>query len=61
MPELARVPDEYLAEPWRMPELEQERAGGRIGRGYPGPIGDHKQARQPALDRYRDAAAAAGS
>ncbi len=61
VPELARVPDEYLAEPWRMPGPEQERAGCRIGRDYPGPIVDHKQARQAALDRYRDAAAAAGS
>ena len=58
VPELARVPDEYLAEPWRMPGPEQERAGCRIGRDYPGPIVDHKQARQAALDRYRDAAAA---
>jgi deoxyribodipyrimidine photo-lyase len=56
VPELARVPDEYLAEPWRMPEQEQERAGCRIGRDYPGPIVDHKAARQAALDRYRDAA-----
>jgi deoxyribodipyrimidine photo-lyase len=58
IPELARVPDEYLAEPWQMPEQEQDRAGCRIGRDYPGPIVDHKQARQAALDRYRDAAAA---
>ena len=57
VPELARVPDEYLAEPWRMPEGEQEQAGCRIGRDYPGPIVDHKAARQAALDRYRDAAA----
>jgi deoxyribodipyrimidine photo-lyase len=60
VPELAGVPDEYLAEPWRMPREEQERTGCRIGRDYPGPIVDHKQARQAALDRYRDAAAAAG-
>ncbi len=58
VPELARVPDEYLAEPWRMPAPEQERSGCQIGRDYPGPIVDHKQARQAALDRYRDAAAA---
>jgi deoxyribodipyrimidine photo-lyase len=61
VPELTRVPDEYLAEPWRMPEQEQDRAGCRIGLDYPGPIVDHKQARQAALDRYRDAAAASGS
>ncbi len=58
LPELARVPDQYLAEPWRMPPGEQERAGCRIGTDYPGPIVDHKQARQAALDRYRMAAAA---
>ena len=55
VPELARVPDEYLAEPWRMPAEVQEQAGCRIGRDYPGPIVDHKAARQAALDRYRDA------
>jgi deoxyribodipyrimidine photo-lyase len=60
LPELARVPDEYLAEPWRMPPAEQDRAGCRIGRDYPAPIVDHLQARQAALERYR-AAAAAGS
>ena len=56
VPELARVPDKYLAEPWRMPEDEQERAGCRIGQDYPGPIVDHKAARLAALDRYRVAA-----
>lgn len=60
VPELARVPDEYLAEPWRMPGEEQERAGCRIGQDYPGPIVDHKAARQAALDRYRKAADAGG-
>jgi deoxyribodipyrimidine photo-lyase len=58
VPELARVPDEYLAEPWRMTGEEQERAGCRIGRDYPGPIVDHKAARLAALDRYRVAAGA---
>ena len=58
VPELARVADEYLAEPWRMPEDEQERAGCRIGQDYPGPIVDHKAARLAALDRYRVAAGA---
>ena len=60
VPELARVPDGYLAEPWRMPGAEQERAGCRIGQDYPGPIVDHKAARQAALDRYRKAADAGG-
>jgi deoxyribodipyrimidine photo-lyase len=59
VPELARVPDEYLAEPWRMPLEVQDQAGCRIGRDYPGPIVDHKAARLAALDRYRDAGAGA--
>ena len=53
VPELAKVPDEYLAEPWTMPEEVQGRAGCRIGRDYPAPIVDHAQARRDALDRYR--------
>ena len=53
VPELADVPDAYLAEPWTMPEEIQVRAGCRIGRDYPAPIVDHAQARREALDRYR--------
>ena len=53
VPELADVPDEYLAEPWTMPEDVQEEVGCRIGSDYPEPIVDHAEARQAALDRYR--------
>jgi deoxyribodipyrimidine photo-lyase len=53
VPELAAVPDDYLAEPWTMPPEVQERTGCRIGREYPAPIVDHAQARRDALDRYQ--------
>jgi deoxyribodipyrimidine photo-lyase len=53
VPELADVPDDYLAEPWTMPDEVQERAHCRIGRDYPLPIVDHAAARREALDRYR--------
>jgi deoxyribodipyrimidine photo-lyase len=53
VPELAGVPDAYLAEPWTMPAEVQERAHCRIGRDYPPPIVDHAQARREALDRYQ--------
>jgi deoxyribodipyrimidine photo-lyase len=53
VPELAEVPDDYLAEPWRMPDEVQERARCRIGSDYPAPIVDHAAARRDALDRYR--------
>jgi deoxyribodipyrimidine photo-lyase len=53
VPELAQVPSEYLAEPWKMPAEVQEAAGCRIGRDYPAPLVDHAQARREALERYR--------
>ena len=53
VPELADVPDEHLAEPWKMPGDVQERVGCRIGSDYPEPMLDHRQAREEALARYR--------
>lgn len=52
VPELARVPDEYLSEPWRMPRKLQSDAGCVIGRDYPPPIVEHAQARREALARF---------
>jgi deoxyribodipyrimidine photo-lyase len=53
VPELARVPDQYLAEPWTMPNELQDESGCQIGRDYPRPIVDHRRARAEALERYR--------
>lgn len=53
VPELRAVPDERLAEPWRMSEAEQEAAGCAIGSDYPAPVVDHAEERRRALDRYR--------
>jgi deoxyribodipyrimidine photo-lyase len=52
VPELERVPDEYLAEPWTMPADVQEASGCIIGSDYPAPIVDHAQARREALARF---------
>lgn len=57
VPELVDVPDEYLAEPWRMPAETQRAVGCRIGVDYPEPIIDHRAARAEALARYRAARA----
>lgn len=57
VPELKWVPDEYLAEPWTMPDELQQECKTVIGRDYPEPIVDHKEARERALERYRAAAA----
>ncbi len=53
VPELERVPDQHLAEPWLMPDEVQRQAGCVIGEDYPQPIVDHKLARREALERYR--------
>ncbi len=55
VPELADVPDRYLAEPWTMPDDVQRDAGCVIGTDYPEPIVDHAQARREALARYGNA------
>ncbi|MDR7484116.1 MAG: deoxyribodipyrimidine photo-lyase [Armatimonadota bacterium] len=55
VPELARVPDRYIHEPWTMPSETQRAAGCRIGRDYPAPLVDHAAARVRAQARYRAA------
>jgi hypothetical protein len=52
VPELARVPDAYLHEPWAMPPDVQAAAGCVVGRDYPAPIVDHAAARERALAAY---------
>ncbi len=61
VPELRRVPDALLAEPWRMSDAEQAAAGCAIGRDYPAPVVDHAQERLRALERYRAAGSAGGA
>jgi len=58
VPELRGVPDERLAEPWRMSVEEQAAAGCVIGRDYPAPVVDHKAERLRAMERFRAATAA---
>jgi deoxyribodipyrimidine photo-lyase len=53
VPELKDVPDKHLSQPWLMSEDEQKKAKVSIGKEYPEPIVDHKEARQLALERYR--------
>jgi deoxyribodipyrimidine photo-lyase len=52
LPELARVPDRYIHEPWKMPSDVQRAAGCIIGRDYPAPIVDHAWARERALEAF---------
>jgi deoxyribodipyrimidine photo-lyase len=52
IPELARVPDAWIHEPWAMPDGMQAAAGCIVGRDYPAPIVDHAFARDRALAAY---------
>ncbi len=55
VPELERVPDKLLAEPWRMSDDQQQAAGCVIGTDYPDRIVDHAEQREVAAARYREA------
>ncbi|MCS7259912.1 MAG: DNA photolyase family protein [Anaerolineae bacterium] len=57
VPELARVPPEYVHAPWQMPVEVQRAACCRIGVDYPWPCVDHATARQRALTAYAAARA----
>jgi deoxyribodipyrimidine photo-lyase len=55
LPELRRVPDRFIHEPWKMPLEEQEKAACHVGQDYPGPIVDHAWARERTLNAYAEA------
>jgi deoxyribodipyrimidine photo-lyase len=52
LPQLARVPDEYVHAPWTLPLPDQEACGCVIGRDYPPPVVDHATQRTKALALY---------
>ena len=45
VPELARLPDEWIHEPWQTPASVLRAAGVELGATYPRPIVDHHEAR----------------
>jgi len=49
VPELGRVPVEFIHRPWEAPRLMLAGAGVTLGREYPAPVVDHAQARAAAL------------
>jgi deoxyribodipyrimidine photo-lyase len=49
VPEIAKLPDEWIHTPWEAPPLMLHQAGVQLGETYPHPIVDHNTARQKAL------------
>jgi deoxyribodipyrimidine photo-lyase len=54
LPELVQVPIEWVHEPWKMSQVDQQKYNVIIGRDYPAPIIDHAFARDRAIQHYRD-------
>lgn len=52
VPELARLSDRWIHEPWSAPDDVLRQAGVRLGESYPGPIVDHGEARAEALAAF---------
>lgn len=53
VPELHNVPDEFIHEPWRMSQEQQETVGCIINKDYPAPLIDHDEQRDQMLKTYR--------
>ncbi len=52
VPELSGLPDEYIQAPWEAPEDVLRKAGVELGKTYPKPICDHKEARKKSLAAF---------
>ncbi len=52
VPELARVPVQYIHDPWKMSLALQREVGCIIGQDYPEPVVDHHWARERTLAAY---------
>jgi deoxyribodipyrimidine photo-lyase len=54
LPELARLPDKYLYEPWSASAEVLRAAGVRLGENYPEPLMPLKEGRERALARFEE-------
>ncbi len=53
IPELARMPDQYIHKPWLASKFVLEEAGVKLGKNYPYPIVDHDVQRKKALSLFK--------
>jgi deoxyribodipyrimidine photo-lyase len=52
VPELSRLPDRWIHQPWRAPAVELAAAGVKLGVDYPLPLADLAETRERALAAY---------
>lgn len=53
VPELAKLPNDVIHQPWEAPPLILKEAGVVLGKTYPHPIVNHKDARAKALEAFQ--------
>jgi len=53
VPELAKLPDALIHQPWAATDLERRAAGITLGSNYPAPIVDHAIARDRAMEAFK--------
>ncbi len=53
IPELDKMPNRYIHRPWDAPEAVLAEIGIAIGKDYPSPIVDHREARIRAMNAYK--------
>jgi deoxyribodipyrimidine photo-lyase len=53
VPELKNMPDKYIHKPWMAPVDVLRAAGVDLGKTYPHPLVDHNDARESALEAYK--------
>jgi len=53
VPELRKVPDKYIAEPWKIPGKIQEEKGIKIGKNYPEPIINYEREARKAREFFK--------
>lgn len=61
VPELAKLPAEYIHAPWEAPAAVLARAGVELGKNYPGPIVNHAAAREAALKAFKQLRGGSGA
>lgn len=59
-PELAKLPNSLIHQPWEATPMELKEAGIALGKDYPHPMVDHKVAREDALKAFKQTKVANG-
>lgn len=54
LPELKKLPPAWIHKPWQAPDFLLQQAGISLGKTYPLPLVDHKQARETALRHFKE-------